>query len=112
MRLIPVIALAASLSATAAIAPLGSSRSAPIAVPFDSAATGMSGGGASGWAATEVTARKRKLARRDLDNRRRVLGGGGRFMAAGRRPEASFRRSEGPSPNLPPNLGVGIGTFP
>ena len=120
MHIAPIIALAVSLSATAAIVPRGSSSSAPITAPFDKAATGPASANhaptGAPKAAIEVSARKLKLARKRLSmstsmNRRRALTSGGRFIRTRPRTEPMFRRSEGPSTrnNLPPNLGFGIG---
>ena len=120
MRIVPVIALAVSLGATAAIAPPGSSRSAPLSAPYDGTAGSAWGGGAPSRvssAASEVSAGRWKLVRKRLSartsvNRRRGSAGRGRFMATGPRAEPTLRRSEGASTrnNLPPNLGWGIGT--
>jgi hypothetical protein len=121
MHIGPIVALAISLSATAAIAPPGSSSSAPITAPFDKAATGSAStnhapSGAP-KAAIEVSARKWKLARKRLNittsmNRRRALASRGRFIRTRPRTEPMLRRSEGAATrnNLPPNLGFGIGT--
>jgi hypothetical protein len=119
MHIVPVLALVISLSATAAIAPSGSSRSAPmITAPLGGMVGSALGGAAPSKASSavfEVSARgwklvrKRPSARKSL-NRRRVLASRGRYMPTGPRTERPLRRSEGPSPNLPPNLGVGIGT--
>jgi hypothetical protein len=121
MRIVPLIALGVGLSATAAIAPPGSSSSAPITAPFDKAATGSASANhlpsGAPKTAIEVSARKWKLARKRLDittsmNRRRALARRGRFIPTGPRAEPTLRRSEGASTRneLPPNLGVGIGT--
>src|SRR5262249_42716137 len=102
MRIVPVIALAASLGVTAAIAPSGSPHSAPT--------TALSVY-AGAWSASanqilEVRARKWKTDRRRVYaeanmNRRRGLASRRRFVPSGRRAEEN---------NLPPNLGIGIGT--
>ena len=107
MRAVLAITLAVILGATATLISPGASRPAMMAARFGGSAVEEGGG-----AATEASARRWKLARKRLGtmgstSRRRASAGRGRFMATWRRRPSSLERSDG---NLPPNIGIGIGT--
>ena len=117
MRIVLAIALAAGLTATAAIAPPGPSHSA-LAARFGGAATAIGSGAPSRalGVTAEVSAGKWQLARKQPGtkagtNRRRASASRGRLLSAERRSGSTLRRSRGASTHheLPPNLGIGIG---